>query len=190
MIGCQRARAVQFAAVGSGALEASVAACSLGVRRTHSPVSSSEGRTVPQSSFEDQRRYERCGTNGVAHRGIAGRRNNRTLEVWGSIPHGSTRKTKPVRSNAGRFVFGRRGGPFRARRRKRSRSAQAALFLRSTTAMRCRVVRPQTDARSRLRPCLHGSQEGRHVTIRSVPGRARALTSSSIGRHPGRPYSR
>ena len=32
---------------------------------------------------------------------------NRTLEVWGSIPHGSTRKNKMVRRDAGRFCFRR-----------------------------------------------------------------------------------
>src|SRR5688572_29018343 len=39
---------------------------------------------------------------------------NRTLEVWGSIPHGSTRKDKTVRRDAGRFVFGLVSGPFRS----------------------------------------------------------------------------
>ena len=56
------------------------------------------------------RRVERCSPQ---DREIVRHVFNRTLEVWGSIPHVSTRKTKHRVEIRGVFVFGRTRRPFR-----------------------------------------------------------------------------
>lgn len=82
---------------------------------------------------------------------------NRTLKVWGSILHVSTRKTKTVCRDAGRFCF-RRGRPI-------GRVGAAG----TPSAGRCLIT--SSDSRHR---CQFGHEEGYMIPV------ARFVTMGSI----------